>query len=635
MNSNPGNPGPIRSDDAKEIVRQATDIVDLAGSYLQLRRQGRGYVSLCPWHDDSKPSLQINPERQSFKCWPCDIGGDVFSFLMRMENLDFREALEQLADRAGIDLAPAHAGPRAEPGSPGDKKTLLAAMAWAEERYHQCLQEAQHAQPARDYLVERGVSAESINRFRIGFAPTGWDWLLKQGPSAGYSPAVLERVNLIASRQSGDGWYDQFRGRLLFPIRDVRSRPVAIGGRVLPELAKREQRDGYTPAKYVNSSETPVYSKSNTLYALDQARDAIAKKDELVVVEGYTDVIACHQAGVQNVVACCGTAMGEGHLKLVRRFTDRLVLVLDGDEAGRKRASELLKMFIAYPIDLRILTLPDGLDPCDFVASHGGDKFADLVSRAPDALEHELQSVTDGMVLSADNTHAASRAVEQVLTTLAKTNAALGEADSTAVLREQSVVGRLSRHFHLPEENLRGRLRDLRRAASQKPLVAPAYNVEPEQPVARRQRASELPVWEREALELMLADQAFAQRLIEELGEIDFSSASARELFVLFRRVAESGPATYDRLMLALEPHRQTLLVELDEMGSARAKSNPEQRLKDLLQSRDRRQEGAERGQRISAVQKGELREGEADEAVAALFASRKRREAGSPSTDG
>ncbi len=622
------------ADDAKERVRQATDIVDLVGSYLQLRRQGRGYVGLCPWHDDSKPSFQVNPDRQSFKCWVCDIGGDAFSFLMKMDGLDFREALEQLADRAGIDLTPAQQGPRAEPGSPGDKKTLFAAMAWAVERYHRCLLEAQQAEPARAYLAERGVSAGSIQRFRIGFAPQGWDWLLKQGPGAGYSPAVMERVNLITKRTSGDGWYDQFRGRVLFPIRDVRGRPVAIGGRIIPQLADLEARPDYKPAKYVNSAETPIYSKSHTLYALDMAKEAPGQLNELVVVEGYTDVIACHQAGVTNVVACCGTAMGEGLLKLIRRFTERLVLVLDGDDAGRKRASELLEEFIASPIDLRILTLPGGLDPCDFVASHGSDKFADLVARAPDALEHKLQSLTNGMVLSADNPYAATRAAEQMLATLARKRPMLGEAPGAFFLREQSIVSRLSRRFQLPEEGLRKRLSELRQSADSRPLVA-ARDESAEDAAPRRVRATELAAWEREAIELMLLGDDFAQRLTQDLDEVDFHGA-ARELFVAFRDAALAGEAAYDQVMsLVEEEPLRMLLLEIDELGAGRSASDTLKRLNDLLQSRKRRHEGAARGEQISALRSGELHESDADQAVAALFASRKRFEAGSPSTEG
>lgn len=625
----------LGADDAKERVRQATDIVDLVGSYLQLRRQGRGYVGLCPWHDDSRPSFQVNPDRQTFKCWVCDIGGDAFTFLMRMDGLDFREALEQLAERAGVELGAAQPGQRAEPGSPGDKRTLLAAMAWASERYHRCLTEDQSAAPARKYLAERGVSENAIERFRIGFAPEGWDWLLKQGPSAGFSREVLERVDLLARSNSGDRSYDRFRGRLLFPIRDVRSRPVAIGGRVLPELASNQERDGYKPAKYVNSSETPIYSKSNTLYALDLAKEGSGSLPELVVVEGYTDVIACHQAGVTNVVACCGTAMGEGHLKLVRRFTEKLVLVLDGDDAGRRRASELLELFISSPIELRILTLPDGLDPCDFVASHGSDKFRALVQNAPDALEHKLQSVTNGMVLSADNTHAASRAVEQMLSTLARIRPSLGESASALVLREQGIVGRLARHFHLPEDGLRNRLAELRRATDTKPL-ARVFEEEVPQETEPSVRAEDLSAWEREALELLLVNPTTADQILQSIGEIDFTTSAARNLFVAFLNAAEEGEASFDRVLGSLpEGSIKKLLVEIDEQAVARSQSDPNKRIHDLLNSRERRHEGLARGQQISAVRKGELQDNDADEAVAALFASRKRRETGPLSTDG
>ncbi|MGL4511618.1 MAG: DNA primase [Lacipirellulaceae bacterium] len=628
------------SQDAKELVRQAIDIVDLVGSYLQLRRQGRGYVGLCPWHDDSRPSMQVNPDRQSFKCWVCDIGGDVFSFTMKMENVEFREALEMLADRAGVVLEAAVAGPDAAPGSAGDKKTLFAALAWAEDRYHRCLLESAEGSVARKYLAERGISDDSVARFRIGFSPTGWDWLLRQGPQAGFSPAVLERVNLITPRKGGEGWYDQFRARLMFPIRDVRSRPVAFGGRVLPELAAAETRDDYRPAKYVNSTETPVYSKSHALYALDRARDAIQQSGQAIVMEGYTDVIVAHQNGVENAVAACGTAMGEGHLKLLRRFTDSIALVLDGDEAGRKRAGELLELFVSSPVDLRILTLPGGLDPCDFISSHGGDAFRESLTRAPDALEHKLQSVTSGMMLSADNTHEVARAVEQVLGTLARVRSALGEASSTSLVREQGILGRLSRRFHLPEEGLRTRLADLRRGAPLKPLVplrdADTTDDEPTGPP--------LSAWEREALELMLTGPAMAATLAERLDEVDFASDEARQLLCLVRDLAdqwrdrseESEGPTFARLMLATEDERlKNQIVELDEQGRGRWAADPHVRFRDLLGARTRKHDEVTQRHQVDQLRRKELSAGAEDEAVAALFAARKHRETGPLSTDG
>jgi DNA primase len=257
---------------AKEQIRQSIDIVDLIGGYVALRRQGRGYVGLCPWHDDARPSFQVNPDRQSFKCWVCDIGGDIFSFVMRAEGMEFREALELLAERAGVSLAPV-GRPEGQADNPFERRNLLKAMAWAEEQFHQCLLRSPAAEPARRYLADRGVNDASIAAFHIGFSPNEWDWMLKRGATANWQPAVLERVGLIGKREAG-GYYDRFRGRLMFSIRDARSRPIAFGGRVLPEFARDND------AKYVNSPETPLFNKSSELYALDAARDAIAKEGD-------------------------------------------------------------------------------------------------------------------------------------------------------------------------------------------------------------------------------------------------------------------------------------------------------------------------------------------------------------------
>ena len=306
--------------DVKEQVRQATDIVELVGSYAALRRQGRIYVANCPWHDDTRPSLQVNPERQSFKCWVCDIGGDVFSFLMRMESLEFREALEFLADRAGIELR-AQRKPADQSGE-FDRRNLYKALAWAEQRFCNCLSQAPEAEPARQYLLDRGVSDASVANFHMGFAPDRWDWLLKQAGQAGFSPAVLERVGLVSPRQSGEGHYDRFRGRLMFSIRDVRSRPIAFGGRVLPGVGKNDP--DRPEAKYVNSPETPLFSKSAELYAFDVARASIAH-EQAACCDGRLHRRDCRPSARYSQRGRCvlGTALGERHVSLLRRYTDQ------------------------------------------------------------------------------------------------------------------------------------------------------------------------------------------------------------------------------------------------------------------------------------------------------------------------
>ncbi len=374
--------------DAKEQIRNATDLVDLVGGYLELRRQGRNYVGTCPWHDDSRPSLQVNPERQSWKCWVCDIGGDVFSFVMKKEGIEFREALEMLAERAGIPLSTPSG--KVTKGGVNDKNALFRVMAWAEQQYHQCLLTSDQARNARDYLTERGIHRESIERFHLGFAPDSWQWIMDRARSAQISEELLVAVGLTSVSENSSRPYDRFRNRVIFSIRDTQGRPIGFGGRVLPGTKD-------AGAKYLNSPETRLFSKSEQLYALDQQREGISATGNAVVVEGYTDVIMAWQAGLHNVVAALGTALGERHIRLLRRFADRVTLVLDGDEAGQKRANEILELFVANAVDLRIATLPPRLDPCDFVQQHGAKAFEDLVAGAVDALYHKIRVCTAGI----------------------------------------------------------------------------------------------------------------------------------------------------------------------------------------------------------------------------------------------
>lgn len=611
------------SQDAKEQIRQAIDIVDLVGGYLPLRRQGRGYVANCPWHDDSRPSLQINPERQSWKCWVCDVGGDIFSFVMKMERVEFREALEMLAEKAGVSLAPT-AKPAS--GSAGDKKTLFAAAAWAEEQFHHCLLNDPQAEPARKYLAERNLSAESIRKFRLGFSPPAWDWLVGRAANTPWTTPVLDRVGLILQRNTGEGWHDRFRGRVMFPIHDVRDRAIAFGGRVLPQFADDRS------AKYVNSPETPLFSKSNQLYGLAQARDAIARAKQVVVMEGYTDVIMAHQNGVEQAVAVLGTALNERHLPLLRRFTDRVVLVLDGDEAGQRRAAEILELFIANQIDMRILTLPAELDPCDFIAEQGGTAFLQLLEQAIDALEHRLQLATRGV--SSRDTHQVTVAVEQVLATLAKSRRGMGLDSSAFVLREQQVLSRLAREFRLPEEQLRARLRDLRRAGQRnEALSRSAITADSAGEVA----SSKISAFEQELLELALTDAAHARKLGANILADELLSPLARGLYQLILEALKRGDRVdFQSLMLAVEDAAtKSLLVALDESCQAKAGSDASQRLQDLLNRQLRRQEDAERQDGLAALRNENLDLDAKEEILKQHFAQLRSRQAGSLSTDG
>ncbi|MFN9911518.1 MAG: DNA primase, partial [Pirellulaceae bacterium] len=396
----------------------------------------------------------VNPTRQTWKCWVCDLGGDVFSFLMEKERITFPEALQMLADRAGVQLSSPRSGGRSS-GSADHKKAMYAAMAWACQQYHHFLLKEPAAESARQYLQQRGISAASIQRFQLGFAPEQWSWLLDLGGQRGLNAEVLEAVGLLVKSEQGKR-YDRFRGRVLFPIRDPQGRPIAVGGRVLPGAVDQ--------AKYVNCNETRLYQKSQQLYGLDIAREAIQKQRTAIVMEGYTDVIMAHQHGVSHAVAVCGTALGESHIRLLRRYCDRVVLLLDGDEAGQKRTNEILELFIAAQLDLRVATLPDALDPCDFLMERGEAALSEIVSQAVDALQHKLNLLCQGLDPLVD-THRANVALEQMLELLAKAPRSSLLSDEAARLRQDQILMRLARQFAVDSAALRRRLEDLRRAA--------------------------------------------------------------------------------------------------------------------------------------------------------------------------
>jgi DNA primase len=619
--------------DAKEQIRQTIDIVDLIGGYVALRRQGRGYVGLCPWHDDARPSFQVNQERQSFKCWVCDIGGDIFSFVMRAEGMEFREALELLADRAGVSLAPA-GRPECQADNPFERRNLLKAMAWAEDQFHQCLLRSPAAEPARRYLADRGVNDESIAAFHVGFSPNEWDWMLKRGASANWQPAVLERVGLIGKREAG-GYYDRFRGRLMFSIRDARSRPIAFGGRVLPEFARDND------AKYVNSPETPLFNKSSELYALDLARDAIAKEGGVLVMEGYTDVIMAHQHGVKHAVAVLGTALGEKHVPLIRRFTDSITLVLDGDAAGQNRTmgilDNLLALFVAHEIELKILSLPEGADPCDVIRSHGSDEFRRLLAQSVDALQHKINAVTKGLAPGAAP-HRSAQAVEAILATLAKMLPTAASANSVALVREQQALVQVARSFGLAEETLRTRLKALRQAATSLIRSTPVTSTSNAQsPVAKPAAPAKLSAWDRELLEIILCHGDLIDGLLENIHEDEIEHAIARQIYALAAEQYHDGVTpSFDSLMRAtIDPAVQNMLVDCDEIGQRKTSADPRQRLSDLLADRERRRTDARHRMTVAELRTNQLDSEQEDRALLSLFNDLKRRQAGSAPTDG
>lgn len=545
--------------DLKERVRMTVDIVDLIGSHLELRPQGRAYVARCPWHDDRRPSLQVNPQRQTWKCWVCDIGGDIFSYVMQRDGVEFPEAVRILADKAGIDHRPV--GQRAAAGSPEDKAALLAAVRFAATAYYEYLENDPGAAAARQYLAARGIDQQSRQRFLIGYAPDAWSWLMDEAQRAGFSGDVLQAAGLAAARKQSSGHYDLFRGRLMFPIVDLQERPIALGGRILPGADPDK-----AGAKYINGPETRLFSKSRQLYGLNLARTAMQNSGMALVMEGYTDVIAAHQAGMESAVAVLGTALGQQHVTLLRRFVDSVVLVLDGDEAGRRRADQVLELFVGSDIDLRVATLPGGADPADYISAHGREPLERLVAEAPDALDHKLGGLIDGVDLTHD-THRANTALRSMLDIIAR-------GHRPGDLRTLQLLLRLSRLFSVPEDDLRRQLQQRTGALRRRSTTSRIETAAERRSSASRPPLEPLSGLDRELLEIMIEYPETASRAIELVDPAWLTSATARQLLQLYQDLELAGrDLNLETVMLAIDDERfKTLLVGLDESIQQRSR---------------------------------------------------------------
>lgn len=593
--------------DTKERIRAATDIVDLIGSKLELRRQGRNYVANCPWHNDTRPSLQINTERQIWKCWVCDIGGDAFNFLMQDEGISFPEALRKLADRAGIVLAQSPGGKRRNSDEPDIKAEIFRALNWAQELYQKYLLESPAAEVARQYLESRALEFSTIETFGVGMSPPGWSTLLDQAPRHKLTPHVLESAGLVIKKDTGR-YYDRFRGRIMFPIRDRDSRVIAFGGRVLPGED--------AGAKYINSPETRLFQKSHQLYGFDLAQLPIRQSRQAIVMEGYTDVMFAHQCGVLNAVAVLGTALGAPHLTLLKRQScERVVLLLDGDEAGQKRSDAVLELFLHAQIDVRVLSLPDGMDPADYLQKFGAAELQKLIDGAADALEFKLRRVSAGFDPLVD-THRANQAVEDMLALLAKVPHSGLISNDAFLLRQNQVLPRLARQFAIPEESLRGRLTSLRSKQSQYASRRTEPDAGDKASESRRKllRPSDLAPFERELLELIIVAPQIAPVVLERVQSGWIQSAAAREMLDAYQKLEFEGVSLeFNSVLNALEdPSLKSLLVTLYEQANAKlefTRDSAENRLRVLTHRMGERQDVVRRQQQITQLEQKELSE--------------------------
>src|SRR5438552_3212005 len=363
-----------------EQIRAASDIVDVIGSYLPLKRSGANFQALCPFHKEKSPSFNVNPHLQIFKCFGCQKGGDVFAFVKEYESIDFPEAVRRLAERAKIPLE--YEKGAGEQQSRHLKEKLLQIHEQITQRWQGALANEASGQIARDYLTKRGVSAEAVNLFRLGYAPDLWDDTVNWAKSKSHELALVEKAGLILRREGSDGFYDRFRGRLMFPICDEQGRVVGFSGRVLSGDEKT--------AKYVNSPETPIFTKSKVFFGLDKSKRALLEAESAIVCEGQVDSIACFMAGVQNVVAPQGTAFTADHARILKRYVEEVVLCFDSDEAGQNAAVRSLDHLLGSGLAVRVAVVPAPHDPDSFIKAAGGEAFKQLIERAEGFFDYYL-----------------------------------------------------------------------------------------------------------------------------------------------------------------------------------------------------------------------------------------------------
>jgi DNA primase len=364
---------------AKRQILDRVDILDLISEHVKLKRSGQRWVGLCPFHSEKTPSFTIRPDHGSFKCFGCGKGGDVFSFVQMRENVDFMESMRILADRVGIELGEPSGGSTA--GGPS-RFDIAKINAWAAEFFRAQLLDRDRGRLAREYLAGRKVAPDISKRFELGLAPDGGDRLQRAAARLGIEPSVLQAADLVRLSEGGKP-YDTFRNRLMFPIRDATGRVVGFGGRTL----------GDDRAKYINTAQNALFDKGRGLYGIDLARNAATARGRTIVVEGYTDCLAAHQAGFEETVATLGTALTDAQVKLLRRYCEEMVLLFDSDEAGEAAAERAIRVALPLCVTIRLAQIPDGKDPSDFLARASAEAFSDVLNRAVDALEFKWSYV--------------------------------------------------------------------------------------------------------------------------------------------------------------------------------------------------------------------------------------------------
>jgi len=472
-------------------IQTRSDIVEVISRYIPLAKAGRNYKAPCPFHHEKTPSFIVSPDKQIYHCFGCGAGGNIFSFVMKYENVEFPEAVEMLAEKANVKL------PRSGPQK--REMTSLANQLYeinslAVSFFQESLD---HNQAAKDYLALRGVGGEVIKKFKIGYAPDGWENGLNFFKKKNIDGPLLEKAGLAISNEKG-GYYDRFRKRLIFPIFDMKGRTLGFGGRVL---------DSSLP-KYMNSPETYIYSKGRHLYGLNFSRDDIKKERYALIVEGYLDFIIPYQAGAKNIIATLGTALTIDQVKLLKRFVNTVIMVYDPDEAGEAASLRNMDLFISEGVNVYITELAKGFDPDSFIRKFGADDFIKITKSSRNLFDYKMYKLSSRFDIK--TAHGKGLIAGEMLPTISRIE--------NAVMRS-NLIRKLAEKLSVDEESIRTELKKVKPDYS-----ARTYNITPLE--AKRDSKSA----EKMVLSLLLEGQNFVRRIREALSPDEFKDSSIRDI---------------------------------------------------------------------------------------------------------
>lgn len=533
-------------------IKAANDIVDVVSGYERVFPAGKLFKCVCPFHDDHRPSLTLNREWQNYKCWSCGAAGDVIAFVEKHEKMNFKEARALLAKRAGIRLD--------DDGPQDDRKSqLFDAMRWAQGKYQNYYFEDPGADAARKYVGERKIAGKLVQQFGLGFAPVEGNWLANEANRDGIDSDMLVELGLLMVRDEGKGYFDRFRERVMFPVRDVQGRVIAFGGRILPSshLAARQ-------GKYINSPTTPLFNKSEVIYGLDMARHAGTKDGYLAVVEGYTDVMMAHHHGFASVVATMGTSLTAQHVAQLRRFAPKVVLVYDADAGGTSGVDRALELFVSQDVELAVAALPDGLDPADLLARpNGAEEFRTGLAMAKDALEFKLESLLKKGETGVEGTR---RMIDAVLGVMA---VAPSVPSRGGQMKQELILNRLAHRLGVNQNSVWSRFREFQtdRRRAEKRDENRLRNTDAPEPIRPVFAPDPLA---RQLLQVMLADPTLAPAARNKVAADEIKNPDARRILdELFYLVDAGEPADLDgvRVKLLDRPDLVTAAMRLEEIG--------------------------------------------------------------------